>query len=748
MVTDRVAWIVLPLTILAAFAPELTFTRAFFYFDLSDRFLPQRAWGFEQIRAGYFPFWCPHYGLGMPFLGEGETGILYPPNWLTYLWLPPWVALTVTLVAHHVLAAVGMYALARQWATPSGALLAGVAYALGGRMLAHQIHPPILEVVAWFPLLLVSVHRLTAVERPLRSRWLAVAAAIHTLQWLAGSPQVALCCGVGAAAFGLAATAEQAPRRGVAIVAAGVVIVLLTLLLAAPQILPLHETWQQSVRADGLKPEALRWGEVPPMLWLGASLPYLWGRLGDGTAWLNGLYPWGEMGWYHGALSMPLAAVGVTLGAAVGRWRASVLLVVGLVLAAGTLQPAGMVLADLPGFSALRAADRFLVLASVGLCLAMALGWDALLADRRGARTTLVAATAVLIVAAAGVIGWCYAEFLPPELGEFVGLAQSAEVQAKVTMIRRSMLGQWLPALLQREALLSALGIGLGITGAWLTRRGPVLATWVVFAVLAVDVGRWNRTEFPETDPGFYQPPPVVAWIKEHCKIPRVYLENPPRMQDNPRWLHDTQYLHDYRSYLSGERGLLWGIGTLPCELPLADRGQRYPVSADAEVVIDQGVLGASVSNWSFVSGSDTLQWSWLGPNRIRFTDTNSDAKAFVFLPAIRGWRAASPEKSILHLTGLGEWFHAARPGVREAEIVYRPVCWPRAVGCFWVGMALFVLILWRFSWGEASAATPPPWLGWASGGWWLGLVMVAALGAVLAADRWAEAMPRMYATW
>ena len=77
--------------------------------------LPWREFGFRHLRAGNLPLWNPHIFLGMPFVGDMQSAMFYPPNWL-YLPMPAGLA-TNWLFALHILLC-GLFM--QQWAARRG----------------------------------------------------------------------------------------------------------------------------------------------------------------------------------------------------------------------------------------------------------------------------------------------------------------------------------------------------------------------------------------------------------------------------------------------------------------------------------------------------------------------------------------------------------------------------------------------------------------------------------------------------
>src|SRR5215203_3054866 len=148
---DFLACLSLGLLIGLCYASELLGRSSFFFFDVSSLNMPARDWGFRQIRAGHFPEWCTHWYVGFPFIAESQSGIYYPPNYFFFLLFPSWYATTLAYCAHLCLAGIGAYRLYRRSASVAGAWLGAAAFALGGRLLEHQIHAAVAETIAWMP---------------------------------------------------------------------------------------------------------------------------------------------------------------------------------------------------------------------------------------------------------------------------------------------------------------------------------------------------------------------------------------------------------------------------------------------------------------------------------------------------------------------------------------------------------------------------------------------------------------------
>ncbi|HEY2797282.1 MAG TPA: YfhO family protein [Thermoanaerobaculia bacterium] len=153
--------------------------------DLVTELYPWKAYTRRAITSGTFPLWNPNLLLGAPFLGDMQTGLFYPLNWI-YFVLPTPLAWSLSVLLRTVLAGILATLLAsRLGATRTSSLLAGVIFAFCGWVTAFQTRPH-LDTSLWLPLVLLSIDRLQ--RRPAGSS-VALAGAAFALPVLAGQPE-------------------------------------------------------------------------------------------------------------------------------------------------------------------------------------------------------------------------------------------------------------------------------------------------------------------------------------------------------------------------------------------------------------------------------------------------------------------------------------------------------------------------------------------------------------------------------
>jgi hypothetical protein len=181
-------------------ADRLTFQQG----DFTLQFLAYRQMAYRQLTAGQFPTIEECLYSGYPFQADPQSQVLYPPvigtmlvgralGWPTY----PLRALEWEVMAHVLLAALGMYAFLRAMRLHrAAALLGALAYAFSGFMTGYaMLQTAILETAAWLPLILLALRRLAFAPPHDRVGWVrstALLAVSVTLAYTAGHPQTLL----------------------------------------------------------------------------------------------------------------------------------------------------------------------------------------------------------------------------------------------------------------------------------------------------------------------------------------------------------------------------------------------------------------------------------------------------------------------------------------------------------------------------------------------------------------------------
>ncbi|MFQ5743435.1 MAG: hypothetical protein ACE5HV_07590, partial [Acidobacteriota bacterium] len=220
--------------------------------DLVDFFLPMKLFLGARLRAGDIPLWDPYTESGIPFLANLQSQVFYLPNTLLSL-LPLATAHGLFVAFHLALGAVGLYLWARSYGLGrAAAVIGGLAFGLGGPMVASVEFSSILAVAAWIPWGCWAASRVAGDGR---ARYFAAWVAAVAGMGLGGEPHLALAGAASGVLAGLVApssTAADARLRlraraawllGGGALAAGII---------AFQLLPFLELVRHSERAAGL----------------------------------------------------------------------------------------------------------------------------------------------------------------------------------------------------------------------------------------------------------------------------------------------------------------------------------------------------------------------------------------------------------------------------------------------------------------------------------------------------------------
>jgi hypothetical protein len=349
---------------LAFYYPLVFLGRALVDYDAFVYFYPQRLFLARSLLSGQVPLWDPYLFLGVPFLANPQTAVLYPPSWL-FLVGPVQTAYAVQLVLHAFLAAFFTYLLARQafGVQPLAAAIGGVAYAFGGFAVGQVGHLNQISAAAWLPAVLLAYDRFAATRR---IQWVALGALALAMQLLAGHPQETYMTLIVLGIFG-AVSAPWRSRRQLAWCAiGGAFMCLLGADLAAAQLLPTLELAPLSIRGDGVNwPDAVA-GSLPSYLSVRALLPPYWVRVSN-SEYLG----------YVGVTPIVLGLLAVMLGRSRPVLFGVVISCIGLFLALGENNPVyAAVFYGVPGFDTFRVPARWLLLWQFGAATLAALGAD------------------------------------------------------------------------------------------------------------------------------------------------------------------------------------------------------------------------------------------------------------------------------------------------------------------------------------------------------------------------------------
>jgi len=506
--------------------------------DLKLFFLPRLLWSVKFVQT-YFrvPLWDPFTFSGLPFVGNMQSPVYYPPNWMSLV-MAPWRFFNLYFVAHSLGAGLAAYALARRMKLSEAAsAVCALAYQASGFYIAHLYagHAGHLGNYPWLPLQLLAAWELV---RTRKARWAVGLAAFGAIQFISGHPQFFMYSMTFVAAFTIVVWFAEGRRELVKMV--------FMLLLALALLVGFSAFWLlPGLEFRNLMPNP---GRAPLEYATAYSMTVSdVARLAFGrrSAFLTTNLPtfWETCG-YAGMITLVLAGAGAWLG----RKKALTLFlaVAAILTVLFSMGREGGVFYFfyyvVPGYSGFRAPSRMLMVYTIAVALLAGFGLDAFL--RLGASR-----------AKSGLI--------------LVGCAVAAAVALFLAMrFLRDLDGAWADAFWafrRPPAIIAAIATVLGLLA--VAFRIPA-AGWVVLVALAVDLGSFAMPLIKTVPYGdLLWSSKMVDKLAAEEKPFRITMPRPDnrltKAQLAENWIEATQLSHDasglahFDQLMVGKRGSL-----------------------------------------------------------------------------------------------------------------------------------------------------------------------------------------------
>jgi hypothetical protein len=411
--TTALAALVLAVLAVAMFAPSLFSSEGLTPMggDAVEHGRFMQDFSFTQIRQGNLPLWNPHQFCGMPWLGNPNTTMLYPPNWL-HLFMSAARAVTLFTVLHVFLLGLFMYLwAARQKLAPLACLFSAVMLSYCGAYFAriHAGHGSPMAAMTWTPLLFLVIDRL--LDRPGGLGWILLGIWAAVMMILGGHTQYVLLTVLAVVIYG-GVRLVKAAQRGRVLLAVGA-IVAASLAISALHILLVVEASSEGARSGTPEYKFISTFSFPPSGFIMYLAPGFFGGLRTSPGSSEMFSYWGD--WFYweitpfiGIAGLALAAYGALYGRRDRRLLCLCLCLVFLVLALGRFTPIHWLLYEyVPPFNRFRCSSRALFYVSMFASLLAGMGLDALLTRRHFSRAVFI--TLLALAAAAGITGaWAW----------------------------------------------------------------------------------------------------------------------------------------------------------------------------------------------------------------------------------------------------------------------------------------------------------------------------------------------------
>jgi hypothetical protein len=569
---------------------------------------PWLAYGAARLHAGALPLWNPENGLGAPFIGNMQSAVFYPGNWIHFLW-PNAALLVVRVWLNMWVAALGMYVLARSVLRvgPMAAAVGATMFTFGGFVTAYALWPH-MNVAVWLPWLWWATARL--IEAPNFGHMSALAA-FAALSLLGGQPEIAYYIALATGLFALfliATGGPLKPARVARLLGWWTGAYALGVLISAIQLLPFIDYLSHS--ANLVTRDAQEGGR----LWL--PLPYLWtavapdllGNPVRGTVWSTTIIPYQATNMYAGLLGLLLAPFAVLARST----RKGLLLAPFVVLARSTRKLAAFLtglivlllcviyhapvvydtITTVVPLMRLALNYRLLLVVELGLALLAALGADAIANSlRRPRRLMVVLGCSVLVLGVAGIaVPWLFA-------GTWFGLP-AIPIEAIAT---------WHDGLVRAGIVLlvcAALVLVIIVLGRVRPRWAPLLLALLPLA-LWVDLEQARGDFNPTIQPADYAPPTAATtYLQQHAGLDRVAGLGTTLPPDTNLYYG----LHDVRLYDAMQPATYWEMAKQLGSTPNLPNGLITKFQALHSPVVDllnvRYVLAAPGDNPNLLMGA------------------------------------------------------------------------------------------------------------------------------------------------
>lgn len=464
----------------------------------------------EIVTRGEFPYWNPWIAAGQPLAANPAHQIFYPFTWL--ILLPSFeYGFQLHALVHVFIATFGMFALLRSMsAGRTASVLAALSFGLGGLITSELNLFPFLLSTAWIPWICLFTRR--ALKSGSR-RDFAFAALTFALQLLVAEPMTTVQTGILLGLYALFHGGGSRVRR-VALIGA---LSLAATLLAAVQIVPALDHFRDTTRATGIPYAIVAKWSTPPVRIAEVLNPELLGHPDPESLdeyWGSGVYRGAFKPFFYSIYPGLLVAIGALAGLITRRrgWKLyAVSATLSLIAAIGAHTPLLRLLYDLGIASAIRYAEKFLILglfASV-VFAGMALD-DVLRGDLRARRAARVSAGILLGVSlTVALLG--YTPLWEGIFRQVWRVPPGFDLAARLEISQHT----WMLSTLR----------ALGVAGLmWLSSRvRPFVWQSLLVGFVFADLASLNARVAPRTSPAYYEMPASLRALPASRDAYRIY---------------------------------------------------------------------------------------------------------------------------------------------------------------------------------------------------------------------------------
>lgn len=213
--------------------------------DVARQLYPWKYYSIELLKTGTFPLWNPYNFSGTPHFANVQSGTLYPVNILFFI-LPFVSAWSVFIVLQFIFAMVFMYLYLREIGLQKlSGLFGAVSFSFSQFFTVWAEYGNVGHSLSFFPLILFSIEKILRSPKPY---WYLLLVISCSMSILAGYVQLTMYMYI-VAVFYIAFRMYFSKKRNLKTLVLLIGSLIVGLLIAAVQLLPLYELLQMSLRS-------------------------------------------------------------------------------------------------------------------------------------------------------------------------------------------------------------------------------------------------------------------------------------------------------------------------------------------------------------------------------------------------------------------------------------------------------------------------------------------------------------------
>ena len=360
----------------------LAYSCLFILFFSPIVFLPQLLFYSDGTLADFYlqaELWTNHFYAGYPVFATPEKQYSYPLRFI-FSWLPQAMGFNLFVISAYVMASVFTFGYVyRLTGAVFPAFAAGLIYGLCGFMVENSVHPYMIHVAAWMPLLLWALYEL---KDGYHHGWFITGCGAVGMSVVAGHPQITVYILMLAGSYMLC-FCRNAQQGWLKYARLCLCLVVLGFGLAAVQLLPMFELLGLSVRNE-ITYDWFSTYSLPASQLAQSFFPFIYG--GEFGSFYGGPY-FGD--WYAkgitgnvGVFALLLSSFALIRGhyddnkAIMLFWLGCA--IVSFIIGLGDSTPLMPLLYEVPIFNLFRAHGRILMVTSFAIAILAGLGIHAL----------------------------------------------------------------------------------------------------------------------------------------------------------------------------------------------------------------------------------------------------------------------------------------------------------------------------------------------------------------------------------